>query len=431
MKQPAGYYFIILSLVFCFCGSASAKTHDCGTATYKKDFLYSIDYKMCLNGKEYKQIGLNKFDLFFQYLECNPSENCPQKSKAKKALKEMGDHGFKIIRLIGSDFYTKQFYERFFDKDPEIQKQKRAKHKATVDELLNDCEKSGIDKVIWVNVWNIELLADLGGHSLRGGLTDPNSIGFRRAMEYVRFMVENFKDDPRIAGWEVPGNEYDLSANHDNKYGILQSRNEKECKILHEGPDKPLRLCFDDPLSIMPVVRDRSNNFTYDDLAKYNHLMSAVVREIDKNHLIISGHSSVRGVGVTDQQRADDFKKIHSGLEVTSFHSYEHLYLFDVFEKSTKEMSKPGIVGEIGPDASVKPRDLSWTSKRNIEYTKKIIRKFLKSDFSIMLPWAYADDRGIEDESNRIFYLRYGDTDTPLRLFEKANKQIRARLNNN
>jgi len=373
-------------------------------------FLHIHQDEFYLDGKEYRQISCNKFDLFLQWLEGGK-----QKEKAKKALKELGEHNFKLIRIIGSPFFPAEFNYRFFDDDPSKQRIKRKIFFKKLDEMLDKCDEYGI-KVVFPFVWNIENIADLGHHSLYEGVTNPNSEGAKKVEEYIVNVVERYKNRPTIAMWEI-GNEWNLYVDLKMSKGVFKG--DAKGDNLHPGP----------------LVRDKRNNISSFELTLFFQRMSDLIRQIDKNHLITSGNGSPRPsamhlLAANLLMRKPDFTRdnfvmrrrylaiTHLPFDALSIHHYGSSKELAWYQSAAEEIGKPLFVGEIGPDKKYK--DLDYRSPRNIQHVKDLLRVIRNKNIPIVLFWAYSDDRDFKKDMD--FQLRYGQTDEVLNLIEDANR---------
>ena len=243
----------------------------------RNGFLTAKGTKLYLDGREFREISVNKYDLFFQAVqkEMEPWRD-QQPSEIEKNLSELNRHGFKLIRVACSPFYSTGFETYFFDSDPEIQKAKRKLFFERFDAMLDMCDRYDI-MVICTLVWWQGNLADLGHHSLHEGVTNPDSLARKRVNDYVSAVVSRYKDRPTIAMWEL-GNEWNLNADIQQDTGAV------------------FLALKEDKLYTAPVVRDKRNNFTSEELAKVCRELAVFIKSIDSKHLITSGHSSPRPV---------------------------------------------------------------------------------------------------------------------------------------
>lgn len=183
-------------------------------------FLYAKDTKLYLDGKEFKEVSFNKYDLLhYTVLQNLPQYRGLESQRVNAELQELGSHGFKVIRIIACPFFSTWLNEAFFDGDPNRQAEKREQYFKRFDALLDLCDKNDI-KIIASLIWYLANFADLGHHSLHEGFTDPNSAARVKLKEYVYAVVNRYKDRPTIAMWEL-GNEWNLGADLQFEKGII------------------------------------------------------------------------------------------------------------------------------------------------------------------------------------------------------------------
>src|SRR3989344_3803642 len=214
-------------------------------------FIHAHGHKLCLNGREYRQIGFNKLDLFWQYLEGGE-----QKQLAQKALRDLSEHGFKLIRVNASPFYPADFNRLFFDDDPFKYVYKQNEYFRSLQSMIDDCRTLGI-KIILVLFWNPENLADLGHNSLREGVVSIRSAGYDKMQRFILPLARYVQNQRTVAMLQI-ANEWDLYSNILSPGGILKVRPGMNCKKHDDGT----RVCQGDHLSQGPIVRDTRNNFT-------------------------------------------------------------------------------------------------------------------------------------------------------------------------
>jgi len=186
----------------------------------REGFLQARGTDMYLNGKVYREIGFNKFDLLLQSILCQEEQwRQTNKKVVTKDLEDLHKHGFKIIRFMACPFYPMDFDHYFFHKDTEIQAAKRKIYFKRFDRILDLCDRYEI-KVIPSLIWWDTAFADLGGHSMHEGVTNPQSLARQKINEYITAVVDRYKDRPTIAMWEL-GNEWNLEADLQFENGVI------------------------------------------------------------------------------------------------------------------------------------------------------------------------------------------------------------------
>jgi hypothetical protein len=379
-------------------------------------FIKAEGAKLFLDGQEWREMGLNKHDLFLQYLFAE--RNSGDKETARGIIRELAGHNFRVLRLIISPFSPADFFTFFFDDEPRIQEAKRAWFFAALDELLDDCDDAGI-KLAAVLVWNMENLADLGRHSLFEGVTNPQSLGYRRFEEFVAAVVERYKDRPTIAIWEI-GSEYNLFADLQNPEGVLSGGPEGDAE--HPGP----------------LVRDARNNFNSGELRDFFYRVFSKIRTIDKNHLLTTGNSEPRPAAMhlfraavlgkepdwtddTLQEQEEYVRMTHLDADVISIHWYLDNVDLGRYQELAWEMNKPILISEVGPSFKWVGKTLiggDYTLPQALENLKPKLARIVEEKIPLVFLWRYSEKEGP-------FQLFYGKTDEALLAIEEAGNLLR------
>ena len=236
-------------------------------------------------------------------------------------------------------------------------------------------------------------------------MTDPDSLGRRRAAEFVRAVVTRYRDRPTIAMWEI-GNEYNLVAD----------------------------------------IQWQQFDVTSDQVAAYVHDVATLIRSIDPNHLITTGDSAPRPSAMhllravragkevdwtTDSaDELVEYLRLMNAdpIDVISIHYYDDgMLLFGeplgspeglrFYARAAETIGKPLLVGEIGLD-----RDVRWyASDGAIALLRMTLPVLEELRIPMVLYWGYADDRPGDD----VFDLRPGKADAALDLIVASAARIR------
>ena len=414
---------MVLGVVCALCGwSAGAQ----GEGFMKRDGT-----KLTLDGKEVREISFNKFDLFGQFVLAGRADSpAGSEKQARAALAELGKRRFRTIRVNCSPFYPVWFNAVFFDADPRARAAKRKRMFERFDAMLDACDEHNI-RVVASLMWNVHNFADLGPNSLAEGITDRSSPARRKVEEYIRAVVTRYRDRRTIAMWEL-GNEWNLFADLQKRWGVIPGK--------AEG----------DRLRPGPVVRDRRNNFTSDELAAACGDLARLIRSIDPNHLITTGHSTPRPAAMhllraarqntrrpdwtkdSPTELAEHIRLTHPDpIDVISIHYYDdgmtaaggelgNAGNLRMFKRIADEIGKPLLVGEIGLHAKV-PR--FWDKPEAISLLRKTLPVVVELKIPLTLYWTYADDRAMPGP--KLYDMRPGKTDEALGLVEKANQRTK------
>jgi endo-1,4-beta-mannosidase len=365
--------------------------------------------ELLLDGEPFREISFDKFDLLHQLVvtEHGTWEHDLQHGvpAAEGALRSLQEHGFRVVRVNASPFYASWFDDVFFDADPVRQAQKRREFFAAFDQMLDACDRHGI-RIVATLVWNVDNLGDLGGHSIRVGMTDQTSPGRRRVEEYIREVVKRYKDRTTIAMWEL-GNEWNLGAD----------------------------------------IQWSHFDYTSDELAAYYQQTATLIRSIDSRHLLTTGDSSPRPAAMhlrraaragqavdwtfdTASELTDYLRLMNPDpIDVISIHYYDDAMIslggtlgspenLRFFANAAQEMGKPLFVGEIGLDANVSRYD----TKAGLDLLRATLPVIVELKLPLTLYWAFADDRQLGEVDTS---LRYGRTDEALALIKEAAAEIR------
>jgi hypothetical protein len=296
-------------------------------------FLERAGTELVLGGQPFHEISFDAFDLLNMSLG-------GRASAARDQLATLGKLGFRVVRVMASPYDAPGIERLFFDEDAATQAAKRAEYFATFDALLDACDADGI-RIVASLMWNVANIGELGGHSVRDGMTNPSSLGRQRVEEYIREVVTRYADRPTIAMWEL-GNEW------------------------NNGAD----------------IQWPEFGYTSDDLAAYYQATASLIRSIDARHLITTGDSSPRAAAMHLLRAVREGKEPDwtpdtaaelteylaltnpDPIDVVSIHYYDDSMLsmggtlgspanLRFFKDVADQMGKPLFVGEIGCTAAV------------------------------------------------------------------------------
>jgi hypothetical protein len=372
-------------------------------------FLTRQGSDLLLGGAPFHELSFNKFDLLAQFspaLGGDWGDRGPGTvAAAEAALKTLGSKGFRVVRVAVSPYSASGFEGAFFDADPVRQAQERREYFAGFDQMLDACDRNGI-RIVASLLWQIEALGGLGAQSLRAAMTDPGSLGRRRAAEFVRAVVTRYRDRPTVAMWEV-GNEYNLVAD----------------------------------------IQWKQFDVTSDQVAAYAHDVATLVRSIDANHLITTGHSAPRPAAMHLLRAVRAGKEVDwtpdsadelieylrlmntDPIDVISIHYADDAMIslggslgspenLRFYARAAAEIGKPLFIGEIGYEADMR----SYTTPAALALLRATLPVLAELKLPMTLYWAFNDDR---EGAGEYLSLRYGKTDEALRLIEAASAEVR------
>ena len=156
-------------------------------------FLTRQGSRLMLEGREFRAVSFNKYDLFEQSALRELVQ--PGKSEfdfAEQALKELHDHGFTILRTNISPYWSGTWKQIWLDYDPQKQIEKRRRYFEQFDTVLDLCDRNQI-RIIGSLCWFVANLGDLGHSNLRLAMTNPNNAG-RKIVEDI---MKTYRDRGR------------------------------------------------------------------------------------------------------------------------------------------------------------------------------------------------------------------------------------------
>lgn len=222
-------------------------------------FLTRRGNQLFFGGKRFRAVGASCVDAFVVYCGMTHDERTPQ--WAEEAVAEAGRRDIPFLRTFGSGFWPKDM-KIYFD-DP-------ATYWKRFDEFVALAKKNNV-KLLPTLFWNYQMWPDL--------MKEPCSKIFergsrtRQAMEkYLRELVGRYRDDPTILCWEI-GNEMNLGA---------------DLNKMH-WPQSGIA-----PQMGTPSKRTTADSFTTADLVRFTKEMAALIKNIDRNHLVTTGHALPR-----------------------------------------------------------------------------------------------------------------------------------------
>ena len=422
--------FLILSpivLVFAFFMLCQVEAQ---TNTDREDgFLKRQGNELILDGKPFYELSFNKFDLFWQLLEAefgttgygdHPAET------AEQALKELHGFGFKTIRVFCFSWTLAEYFDL----------EKRPKYLAVMDRMLDLCDKYDLRIVFSLGVGQ-EPIAKLLGENGRDLVCRRDSKSRKRVEEYLTGMVSRYKDRKTIAMWE-----------HTNELMLMADIGGKE------------RVWMNTPVP------------TLDEVVQFHADMAALIRSIDRRHLITTGdgyrssswHLYQFGLGKTDKmwgldtmeqvgqavslaQQAVDAFCIHDyyGTEAFGFNPIMGqegkavpLKLAD-WRKITDAVGQPFYIGEIGALAMKRSpeNEKFWTDNPNWfesyedsdnPNAKRIVRlvldQILEAKPALTHWWTYQSNRNVDQNDPQRFDIDIRRTPDLVRMIVDANRKL-------
>ncbi len=211
-------------------------------------FLQSSKSQLWLNGKQFRNVGVNIPNLFTRFL-------LGDDISAARALSTASTIGVKAVRCFGGSWGWDHFTIFMNDRDRWL---------AAFDRTLSAASDHGISLIPSL-LFNDRALP----HYIRKYRKNPNehivnfltpkSLSNRLAVEYVTAIVSRYRDDPRVLFWEI-GNEYNLEAD----------------------------------LSAQWKLRPANEIATSDQIRSFLIQIVDLIHHLDPNHTVTSGNSDMR-----------------------------------------------------------------------------------------------------------------------------------------
>ena len=207
------------------------------------------------DGKPYRAIGANYFDLFARVLR-NPRD-----TSHRQGLARLGRAGIPFVRFMACGYWPV---------DNDLYLQDKEAYFRRLDSVVRAAEEERVGLIPSL-FWHLPTVPDIVGEPL-DQLGNPRSKTIAFLRQYTTEVVNRYKQSPAIWGWEI-GNEYNLAADLPNA-------------AEHRPP-------------VWPTLKTALTRSPRDDL-KFSYMDVALrtfaetVRGLDPQRMIISGNSLPR-----------------------------------------------------------------------------------------------------------------------------------------
>jgi hypothetical protein len=382
-------------------------------------------------------VGLNKFDLFLQYLghasggrnkgyQVESYQRVTQ-AMAKKAIVDAHNIGVTYLRVSATGYYPIAF-DQTWRSDLQLWKDNPAEYWALFDQMMNDLYSNEM-RIVPVFIWNWTQFPAMTGEDASQMITDPSSDSYQLLKEYITEFVERYKDHPALYFYEL--------TNEFNKYADLDMVGRCSNGKSHSPP------------SCEPM-----GNFTTDQMIVFTSRLADYVRSLDPNHLISSGFTiprpaaqhlrrrpefSVDGPDWT-QDSLEEFKNnlsdIHSGMDIVSVHLYNkegsntrfgirghtNADLLKIIKQTTDRLGKRLFVGEFGD------QNPYINSDKKALFTQNVLDKIVELKIPYGAPWAWEYYPRAPYAPDPLYSLEPGRTDLIISKIEQANAKLGNRI---
>lgn len=372
-------------------------------------------------------IGLNKFELFRQYLGRTTKEGKRDatyqhvsQAMAMKAMIDARNIGVTYFRVGITGISPRAFHERG---ELDLWMDDSQQYWALFDQMMNDLHANDLH-IIPVFVWQATQMAAMAGEKSSQLVTDPNSKSYKLLEKYVTEFVQRYKDHPAVYFYELT-NELNLGADLDEERRCHNSR-----------PNEPERC-------------EAVGNMSTAQMIAFTRRLAALIRKLDRSHLISSGFAvprrnaehlraapefvnwSARRPNDSVAEFKKNLKDIHQDLDIASIHLYnqgdnerfgitghQNADILRIVKQATDEMGKRLFVGEFADKNPTVSQD------RNALFTQAMLKKIVELRIPFSAPWCWEfyhrpvkpDDMGLEDTA-----LEPGLTDSIISKLVEAN----------
>lgn len=235
---------------------------DCRTASQPR-FMTRQGSALSLGGKPLLTVGVNKFDLFHQFLGiasggAGLSVTRPQ---ALAALDDAARAGITVMRLAAQPYWPNEM--KAWQLEP-------ARYWAAFDDMVNQAHARGIRLVPCI-MWNPFVFPDIVGEPL-GRIFENGSASSDVLFRYARELAARYRNNETILAWELT-NELNLQADLD--MGVRNTG-------------------FVCTACGTPAARTRADDFATDKMVALLVDLGRAVKERDPNHLVSSGYATPR-----------------------------------------------------------------------------------------------------------------------------------------
>lgn len=181
---------VAMVLAICWLGFGDCSGAGALPGLSVKDGVYVKD------GKAYRGVGCNYFDLFLRVL------NNPTNTTSLQGLEKLSAAGIPFVRFAGP----------FSEKEWKIYVEQKDEYFKRMDLVVHAAEKAKIG-LIPSMFWTLNLPRVVGETRDQWGNTESKTLALMR--QYVGDVVSRYKDSPALWGWEF-GNEPNLMADLPN-----------------------------------------------------------------------------------------------------------------------------------------------------------------------------------------------------------------------
>jgi hypothetical protein len=368
-------------------------------------------------------IGLNKFDLFKQYLgtasggDGGLAYRRVTQGMAKKAIADAHDIGVSFLRISATGFAPASYGK---SGDLDLWRRDPLAYWDLFDQMMNDLSAQNMSVVLTL-VWNTSQFPAMTGETIPMMLRNPDSKSFILLSQYVTELVKRYRAHNALMFYELT-NEMNLSADLDSA---------KRCR-----KNQPAALC------------ETVGNYSTDDVIAFTVRLAGMIRKLDNTHLISSGFSVPRAYSAGLRQSPEwqtgalaemdtqaQFQRylgdVNQAADIISVHLYgtddnrrfgsnNAVDSLAAVKTAADQIGKPVFVGEFGD-----PKAFSVSSG---SFTDRLLSKLveLRIPYSAMWAWEFYQKNTYTtyDSEPDSFNLEPGYTDRIIEKLKQANIEL-------
>jgi hypothetical protein len=294
----------------------------------------SRDGVLMKNGRPYRGIGVNYFDVFYHLLKD------PGDTSFRGEFKKLADHGIPFVRFAANGFWPT---------DNDLYFRNKGAYFQLLDSVVSAAEENGLGLIPSL-FWNWSTVPDIV-HEPINAWGDPKSRTHRFMRDYTREIIRRYRRSPSIWAWEF-GNEYDDQIN-------LPKNARFRAPVV--------------PGLGTPELRSDKDDLTLEMLLTALKQFAKTVRKFDRERAISSGndlpradafHLHTAGKGEIDTQAewTAMFLNENKAFPILSIHVYLNRArpffsdrpvdlpaVIEAVQQIGRSVRKPVFVGEFGP----------------------------------------------------------------------------------
>jgi hypothetical protein len=305
----------------------------------------------CWGGESPQGIGLNKYELFLQYLgQASGGDGSPPyrevtRAMAKKALWDARNVGVSYLRVSVMGYFPVAYSQKG---NLDLWRADTTAYWHAMDQMMADLDAEGI-RLIPVFVWNKVQLPAMEGETIADLLKDANSKSYQLLVKYVTEFIARYRSRQTVLFYELT-NELNLGADLDGVGRCLKELPPKRCA----------------PLA----------NYSTEQMIAFTSRFAALIRRLDPTKPISSGFAVPRPAAESLRRnpewvtgRADwtadnksslekNLLDIHRDMDIVSVHLYpslnkprfgkDEVFLLRQLKEIADKAGKTLFVGEFG-----------------------------------------------------------------------------------